>query len=281
MEKSVNKFCGVVVLYNPTLDVVKNIKTYAPYLGTLFVVDNSETINTSVVSSLKDISNIIYLYLNGNKGIAYALNVGIKKAIDYKFPFCLTMDQDSSFLTNTWEKFVNEFNQIEDKTNIGIIGLNFKNSHLTSNQFVKTWITSGNFINLDVFKRTKGFDNELFIDYVDFDFNEKLDKLNKKIFICADALINHRIGNPIKKKILFKTFYCMNHSPIRYYYRYRNSLYLYKKNKNFYRKIYYKELIVQTLKMILFESKRKEKLILIKKGRCDARKNILGKFYGK
>ena len=39
--------------------------------------------------------------------------------------------------------------------------------------------------------------------------------------------ILHTIGNPIEIQFLGKTFYALNHSPIRYYYRYRNSYYLY------------------------------------------------------
>ena len=281
MVKNVNKFCGIVVLYKPSSEVLDNIKTYISYLDKLFVVDNSENPNFDIVNSLLKNPKVDYLCFGENKGIAYALNIGASKAIKCNYEFCLTMDQDSSFNDSTRVNFIKEFQKINNFNDIGIIGLNFEKSKLRDGNYVKTWITSGNFLNLNVYKLTAGFNNGLFIDYVDFDYNEKLNELNKKVYICKNAIINHKIGNPIELKFFFKKYYSMNHSPIRYYYRYRNSLYLYKRNRKFYWKIYFKELYIQTLKMLIFEKERGLKISYIAKGRRDAKKSILGEYYGK
>ena len=85
---------------------------------------------------------------------------------------------------------------------------------------VKTWITSGNFININQYNKINGFKEELFIDYVDFDLCHQFYKKNIKIGVIPNIKIQHQIGKPITKMFLWRKFNCMNHSPIRYYYRY-------------------------------------------------------------
>ena len=70
----------------------------------------------------------------------------------------------------------------------------------------------------------------------------------------------------------------MNHSPIRYYYRYRNAYYLYHYvDKEFFKKEYRREMFGSLIKMFLFErTEMKDKMI--KKGLSDAKKRRLGKF---
>ena len=86
------KICGVVVWYNP--DKVSNIKSYLNHLDKLYIVDNSNNNNFELT---KNLGEITYIPLLCNKGIAYALNVGLKKALDEKYDFILTMDQDSEY----------------------------------------------------------------------------------------------------------------------------------------------------------------------------------------
>lgn len=272
--------CGVVVLYNPDLIVYENICTYLDNIETLFVFDNSEVQNPSLVLKLSQLSKIRYIYLGENKGIAYALNYSLNLALNSGFLYCLTMDQDSSFKKDSWSLFKTSFDMIEDLDSYGIVSFDVENIKHESD-IVKTWITSGNVIILKNYMLTPGFDEKLFIDYVDFDLNEKFHRINKKIKIIKGAFINHQIGNPIKKRFLLKTFFCMNHAPIRYYYRYRNSRYLYLRDKNFYKNIYLKEIIIQIPKMLLFEKNKLLKLKMILKGRRDAKLGKMGKYHGK
>ena len=124
-----------------------------------------------------------------------------------------------------------------------------------------------------------GFMDELFIDFVDFELGDKLYKNNLKIGYLDGFSILHTIGNPIEIHILNKTYHAMNHAPIRYYYRFRNSYYLYHfVDKRFFRKEYYKEMYVNLLKMLIYEKNRKFKLQMIHKGLQDAKKKKLGKF---
>ena len=98
------KIDAVVVLYNPVKNVLENIKTYSPVVNKVYVIDNSTNVDEELVKLIqKEIKNLEYVSLNGNQGIAKALNVGLKKAIDDKADYCLTMDQDSKFPTDEIE----------------------------------------------------------------------------------------------------------------------------------------------------------------------------------
>lgn len=71
---------GVLVLYNPDEHVWNNVQSYVESLRTLFVVDNSDSLNAHLITRLQSVDNIIYINLYGNKGVAAALNVGASRA---------------------------------------------------------------------------------------------------------------------------------------------------------------------------------------------------------
>ena len=150
---------GVVVLYNPDIEVVENIKSYQSFLRKLFVIDNSTSYNEEVINKLKEYPNIVYVSLDGNKGIAKALKEGLELSIKDKADFTLTMDQDSIFpsekldVVKTYlEKYSSEY---------ATIGLNFnsdsKEAKLVEEQFL---LTSGNFIKNEDYQKIEGFKEE-------------------------------------------------------------------------------------------------------------------------
>ena len=266
------------VLYNPNESVLTNLNSYSNCVDVSVVVDNSDTKN-EISQSLKNDPNFIYIDMDGNKGIAAALNKGIEYLNSKNIDFALTMDQDSLFPTKYYPnilKFVNKY-----KTDYSVIGLNFNQDNGGLDEIIEVpyWITSGNFVNISDFMSVGGFMNELFIDYVDFELGYKFKKNGFKICYLKDFSLKHTIGNPIEIHLFGKTYYAMNHSPIRYYYRYRNAYYLYHYvDKEFFKKEYRREMFGGLIKMLIFEKKRNEKIKMIKKGLLDAKQNRLGKF---
>lgn len=266
------------VLYNPNESVLTNLNSYSNCVDVSVVVDNSDTKN-EISQSLKNDPNFIYIDMDGNKGIAAALNKGIEYLNSKNIDFALTMDQDSLFPTKYYQdimKLVNKY-----KTDCSVIGLNFNQENGGLDEIIEVpyWITSGNFVNISDFMSVGGFMNELVIDYVDFELGYKFKKNGFKICYLKDFSLKHTIGNPIEIHLFGKTYYAMNHSPIRYYYRYRNAYYLYHfVDRQFFKKEYYKEMIVNTLKMLIYEKNQKVKFSMIRKGIQDAKCKKMGKF---
>lgn len=267
------------VLYNPNESVLTNLNSYSNCVDVSVVVDNSDTKN-EISQSLKNDPNFIYIDMDGNKGIAAALDKGIEYLNSKNIDFALTMDQDSLFPTKYYPNILKLVNKY--KTDYSVIGLNFNQKNCQSDEIVEIpcWLTSGNFVNISDFMSVGGLMNELFIDYVDFELGYKFKKNGFKICYLKDFSLKHTIGNPIEIHLFGKTYYAMNHSPIRYYYRYRNAYYLYHfVDKDFFRKEYFKEITINIIKMLMYEKNRKEKLSMIRKGIRDAKLKKLGKFY--
>lgn len=274
------KIGGCVVLYNPNTVVLENIETYRDKLDLLVVIDNSDRPVEYVLKKLEKKENVRIISMQGNKGIARALNKGCLYLAKNNFDVCLTMDSDSRFPKKYYEKIINMISPMLKK-DYGLVGLNYnyfpgEKSNKLNN--VKYWLTSGNFVNLNAYKKVGGFKNDLFIDYVDIEFDHSLIKAGYKVGYLEDYSLRHKIGNPIKKKIFSKIITSMNHPPIRYYYRYRNSRYLYKTDKKYYKAKYFGEIFINIPKMLLFEKNRKRKLLMIFKGWKDAQIGKLGKF---
>lgn len=266
------------VLYNPNESVLTNLNSYSNCVDVSVVVDNSDTKN-EISQSLKNDPNFIYIDMDGNKGIAAALNKGIEYLNSKNIDFALTMDQDSLFPTKYYPNILKLVNKY--KADYSVIGLNFNQDNGGLDEIIEVpyWITSGNFVNISDFMSVGGFMNELFIDYVDFELGYKFKKNGFKICYLKDFSLKHTIGNPIEIHLFGKTYYAMNHSPIRYYYRYRNAYYLYHfVDRQFFKKEYYKEMIVNTLKMLIYEKNQKVKFSMIRKGIQDAKCKKMGKF---
>ena len=101
------KIDGVVALYNPDESIIKNINSYINDIDKIYIIDNSETKNHELINKIVTISDkCIYIDNNGNQGIANALNVGAKLAIENGCDWLLTMDQDSSFTQGSLLKLI-------------------------------------------------------------------------------------------------------------------------------------------------------------------------------
>lgn len=267
------KIGSCTVLYNPDDSVIDNIKTYSNLVDVVVIVDNSDRPG-SFKQQIND-EKFKYISMNGNKGIAAALNVGLRYLNDMNCDFALTMDQDSKFPSNDYYKIYELVKIYSEK--YSVLGLNFNyfvENKTTEIVETKYWLTSGNFVNLTDFFELGGFEEKLFIDYVDIEYGHKLFMSGKKLAYLRDYSLSHQIGSPIPIKLFGKVYYAMNHSPIRYYYRYRNSRYLYLTDKDFYKEKYFKEIFINIPKMLLFEKNKIHKLKMICKGLKDAESNL-------
>ena len=285
------KLAGVVVLYNPNNNVKKNIDTYLGSLEKLYVVDNSSNDNSKLYINKK----IKYISNGKNLGIAKALNIGAKEAINDGFEWLLTMDQDSYFKKNDVEKMIEFLDRVRtdkfvqniiltDYDNIGLISplhMTIMNPNDQSRGIDSPLnvMTSGNVINLKAYKKIGGFKDWFFIDCVDFDYCLNLRKNKYDILRLNYVKMEHSLGDGIYKKVLFKQMYSLNHSAIRRYYIVRNRHYLYDLYKDDfpdYCKLELSRTRSEAIKILLCEDNKIEKLKAMYKGYRDYKKGIKG-----
>ena len=268
--------CGVTVLYKPSKEVFENIESYIYDLDKLYLIDNSEKKDEKLENKFINFSSKIeYIKMNGNEGIAKALNVAKNKAIEENYEWLLTMDQDSKFEKNDFSKM------------LSLVKINFSKETIIFSPFHKTVnksplnkkvvektrvMTSGNLLNLKLVREIGDFDNNLFIDEVDHDFCYRINRSGYKIKVFNEIILKHNLGNI--KNYLF--FFVTNHNYIRRYYITRNRLYMISKYPAL--KIEYMKLILKDgIKILLIEKDKIKKFKMIYLGIKDFKNNVTGK----
>ena len=231
------KIAAIVILYNPNNSVIDNIKSYVNYVDLVIAIDNS-TQYLDCIEKIKQLSKLEYISLNGNFGIAMALNVGIVKAHDLGCSWMLTMDQDSSF-ENDIIRVYKEYIYSHNTEDIAVLcPIYIYDRHRTRKQSrykqVSLVMQSANLLNFKAYEIIGPYNDELFIDCVDYDYCFRIYKKQFKIIQCADAKLRH---SPAETKILklgnVNLIRYGSASPLRYYYQARNLLYLVRKFKSF------------------------------------------------
>jgi len=232
------KIAAVVILYNSTIETITNIKSYYEAVEKIFVFDNTET-ESLIRHELQTLPKIEFFHNFENEGIARRLNQACQRAIAEKFEWLLTMDQDSSFSQKVIFSYFNCFKQ-HNKINVAVIGTKYGSTIESAStkcdaKEAEDLITSGMLINLSFFEEIGGFDEALFIDYVDNDYCIRAKMAGYNIIQFSNISIVHQLGqltNSSSIKTLFLIKKKKNiHSPLRCYYMYRNMLYLEQKFK--------------------------------------------------
>lgn len=273
MSTDVNVF-GVIIVYNPSADVLSNIRSYIGNLDTLFIYDNSSLNNEYFFKPLCDEFSIEYIHNGRNDGISKSINVVAERLYDVNNSWLLTMDQDSSFEKETFKEMISFASLAE--SSVGIISpfhntaLNKKKSTLAVEEKL-TVMTSGNLLNIAVHKKIGGFDEKYFIDCVDWEYCLKLSLYNYKVIMLNNIELIHGLGNPFKTKSLMsgKEIVILNHNHLRRYYITRNKLLIASQYLKKYPKLslkYLRSLIKDLIKIIFYEDEKTIKIRFYFKG---------------
>lgn len=217
---------AVVVLYNPDHTVLDNIASYRDQVARVIAVDNTPATMGSDLSAELVAAGIEHMALGENRGIATALNVGCRRAIELGFAFAITFDQDSTAEKNMIETMCICFDA-EESRDVAIaapllqhVGGRPVETQPTCAELDYA-ITSGSLIRLAAFRDLKGFREDFFIDEVDHEFCMRARRAGFRILQRRDAVLMHRMGE-LKVARFIKSFNVTNYSAVRRYYMIRN-----------------------------------------------------------
>lgn len=223
----------VVVLYKPNKEHISNVLDLANN-HFVCVVDNTD--ESCSVSH----ANITYIPLYENKGIAYAQNIGLKYCLNEGFAYVLFLDQDSKITSTQILQLKDDYQYVKQEIDnrIGCIspviineetGQGYKShesilSPFSKQQFV---ISSGMLLPLCVINKIGGLCEGLFIDFVDHELCFRLINNGFSIYTTRNVCLNHKIGNGAFRVLGQEIIVS---KPFRYYYKYRNFIWLIKLN---------------------------------------------------
>ena len=273
---------GVVVLYNPTEQVLENIQTYLPFLRKLYVMDNS-TKELDFTDKIKELEKVEYISLGGNHGIAKALKIGTEKSIEENYDYVLSMDQDSKYPTEDF-KYIEDYLEKCDISKVGAIGINFSGNRISVLSTDKSYveknhllITSGMIIVSQNYKKIYGYNEDLFIDWVDDDVCMQLLHFGFELILFRNILLEHSLGIMETRKFLFLKVTKGWHSDLRLYYIFRNGTYLKKYKKEYFIKSQKNRInFLHRVYKVIFSSNRRKTLKMIKMGIKDGKNAKLG-----
>ena len=264
-----NNIVVIIVTYNPDMQQLEEtIHSIAKQVSHVIIIDNGNT-----VFLFENIDNLIIINLGKNYGIAYAQNRGIELAKQKKADFILLSDQDTVYPEDFISKIINIYDRYSGKESIGAIVprvydknkmneikiaiTKFKYIFPEKNKiyYISHAIASGTLIpikNLDVIGNMR---EELFIDWVDFEWCYRVLKCGYKILSIPDISIDHMMGDNVKiignRKVALR-------SRVRYYYMIRNGLYiiLHTDSLKFYEQLlFFRDLFIKCIGICLIEKK--------------------------
>lgn len=245
--------CAIVVTYHPDHKLYTLLQSLLAQAGMVLIIDNTESTANSLVTDVEQHlpqDNLKKIMLGYNAGVGAALNKGIAWAKQQGMPYVLLSDQDSCPANNMAAELLNAQQLLSADHKIAAVGplcidsrngqtmpfIKFSGCQQNNSIFFATnknyqvvdfLITSGSLIALRTFEQVGLFDESLFIDNVDIEWCLRAAKRGFACIGVNSATLQHHLGE--KVVILFGRS-VRNHQPLRLYYRFRNSLLLYKRN---------------------------------------------------
>ncbi|MCM1138664.1 MAG: glycosyltransferase family 2 protein [Muribaculum sp.] len=282
-----NKIVAIYTTFNPQIYFLKrSISILFGKVDNIIIVDNSASTNFEVYDEIRRKYNAHILATNGNTGIADALNLGCRIAIENGTDWAITMDQDSMVPNNIIDCYKNYLNS-HDEDNIGALVPSFAlcpgaiQIHGGFDEEVDDYMTSGSLVNLKAYQKVGGFNEKLFIDMVDTDYGLRLISNNYRIIRLGNVFMQHNIGNAKEVTLLGKHIaFITHHNYLRRYYITRNLLWLAKEYGQKFPKFnhpYYK-IFKSIIRLLMFESDKKRKFKSLLKGINDYKHNRYGKY---
>jgi rhamnosyltransferase len=225
---------AVLVAYHPEVTLLDNLRRLSGQITDIIIVDNGSGGESAKTVDVAGSLPGVRLIRNGsNLGIATALNIGIRCALQSGCQWIATFDQDSTIPEHYFEELFDAYNACPMPEKIGMIvpgqysaqGTSAtKPAHSGKPQFslVMATMSSGNLIKAEVFATVGFFDDALFIDYVDADFCLRLQKNTLKILSATQVALIHELGTKQTRNFLCFQISFRVHAAWRYYYILRN-----------------------------------------------------------
>lgn len=211
------KILAVIVTYNPEIGHLKSfLEELSKQIDLVLIYDNN-SLNFKDIASIQFPQNVIIHSSPVNKGLPVNYNAAIQYGLENGFDYLLILDQDSTFDKH----FLDEYRKHLDADFFCLVpflvhnNIDYENIYPTKTKntcdYVKRSINSGTLIYLHKLPNDIRFDEDLFIDCVDFDFFERANKFRLKTLRINLAKLHISLGNISR----IGPFFLYNYSPFR------------------------------------------------------------------
>ncbi len=235
---------AIVVTYQPDpIVLMRLLDALCEQVEAGVVVHNGATAPLPLATLEK--YGFAFLPMDTNLGLASALNAGFEWAGARGAEFTITFDQDSEPAPEMVSRLLHAWQGISASGQVvGAVGPQVQDSrtgrpaaflapirwvrtrlHPLPGQIVEVdhLITSGCLSTVAAWRKSGGFLDALFIDYVDIEWNLRLRHAGMHVYGVGGALLYHAMGDAVKD---WRGQQIPQHSALRHYYLLRNGAYL-------------------------------------------------------
>lgn len=293
--RSRDSIAAVVVTFFPDDTLYRRLDEIALQVGLVVMVDNGSS--PEITFCLKEWAartSAVLICNAVNLGLATALNQGVRRASAQSFEWVITFDQDSmpedGMVNALWESS----HAGPDPEQIVVIGAHTydeRNPSRRERWLRPKWygferiqcgaedlenvtfvITSGALTRVAVWEKLGGFDERLFIDYIDHDFCLRALRAGFKITVSARARLAHNLGAKRQVRAMGHTFQPTFHSARRHYYMARNRVLMWRRHAVRFPHWWLFDFcfgLLNTLRVLVVEDQRKAKMSAMLRGTID------------
>jgi rhamnosyltransferase len=279
-----SRILAVVITYHPPAALFENMASLRKQLTEVLIVDNgSGDASEELLRACEIQLGIQVLRNRDNLGIAAALNIGVRRAIDAGYDWVATFDQDSTVTPGFFATMLSAYQHCPYRQQVALVAPilcvgapDYEDQRRRPGRalFSLPWtaMTSGSLIKTEVFSQAGFYDETLFMDYVDYDFCLRLWKRRWKIIRAQRAYLLHRLGAAETHSLLGLKVTIKSHSPWRRYYIMRNRLIVFRRYAFFapgwcLHDFFW--IFLELTKILLFEQQKAAKLQHVMKGIAD------------
>lgn len=296
------EICAIIVSHNPDVEVLNRLlQSLTEQVSHIVIVDNCSSNDIVQWIEAITIPSLVTIYVEDNKGLGYAYNIGMQKAKYFNCAYVIFFDQDSIPSANMVLKLMDAHNKLfREDLKIAAVGPVFRDSRsgAVSPFFQFDWfrfrqlfgkngdiipadflISSGSLYSMDALAAVGNMDADLFIDKVDTEWFLRARAMGYRAWGVCDAVMEHSVGEETRSVWFLRNRLVNIHAPFRYYYRYRNSVLLYRRPYITLQWITADLLflIKLTLYILLFGPGRTERFGMMLKGLYDGIRGVHGK----
>lgn len=230
--------CAIITTYEPATNLRNLITAAIRQVDCVFLIDDSGSseVQKTLDTNFADTNGLEIHHMPKNSGIAAALNLGLAVANRRGYKKALLLDDDTQVaphlvitLSHAWEMLER---QGRKPGAIGVSRAKILPPAIGSGdekkppvlRAVRTVITAGSFVDIDLAKQIGGFREEFIIDAVDYEFCARLRQGGRLVARLSESMIVQPVGMMKTVELAGLKFSTTNHSPLRRYYMYRNNL---------------------------------------------------------
>lgn len=303
-----SRVCAVIVTWQPDLPPLQNLLESLLTQDCPFIVVDNGSANIAELQTLIDrlgagypeVAAPVLVSWTQNRGLATAMNEGLRLARDKSYPFIVLFDQDSLISADFIAAMLAQWEQLQALDNSGryhlppaAIGPRLQdpeNGRRTAFRCFR-WlrrsdspvegypglyetdflISSGTLISTSALEVIGPMKDEYFIDNIDLEWCFRAKARGFSLYGTDRAILFHRIGEASANPLV-KSGVMVQHSPLRSYYSTRNRMHLWRQS---YAPRDWKirdmvRFVLKSLWLVSFTEKRKEYREQIRRGIDDS-----------